>query len=120
MNNDPVSLWYFIGCLVLMALTSFMCRLSFIALSGKFDLDERIKDALQYIPAAAFPAMFVPAVIFTRGSGGEEINIPQICAGILALAIAMSTRNVYFTLIGGMCAYWLARSYWSGDFFLAL
>lgn len=100
---------YFMICAVLMACTSFFSRASFILLSGKVDLGERVRRALQFLPAAAFPAIFAPAIVYTRGTENPEVNLPQIVAGVIAFAIAAKTQNVYYTLLGGMCSLWVLR-----------
>lgn len=106
---SPISNEYFFLCIALMALSSFLSRTSFILLSGKIDLNERIHKALSFLPVAAFTAIFAPAVIYTRGAPDLEINLPQIIAGSIALVIALRTQNVYYTLLGGMVSLWALR-----------
>jgi branched-subunit amino acid transport protein len=100
---------YFIICMIVMACSSFFTRAGFIVMSGKFDLDERVQRALKYLPAAAFPALFVPALVFTRGAEELTYNPTQIIAGTAALIIALYTKNIYYTLGTGMCALWGLR-----------
>lgn len=100
---------YFMICFALMACSSFFTRAAFIILSGKFDLSENVQRALKYLPAAAFPALFVPAIAFTRGAENFAFNPVQIIAGSTALLVAFYTKNIYYTLGSGMCVLWGVR-----------
>jgi branched-subunit amino acid transport protein len=109
MTTSEIPFDYFMICMILMACSSFFTRAGFIVMSGKFDLDKRVQRALKYLPAAAFPALFVPAIAFTRGTGDFAFNPIQIIAGSAALVVALYTKNIYATLGVGMCALWGLR-----------
>jgi branched-subunit amino acid transport protein len=93
MTTSEIPFDYFMICMILMACSS----------------DKRVQRALKYLPAAAFPALFVPAIAFTRGTGDFAFNPIQIIAGSAALVVALYTKNIYATLGVGMCALWGLR-----------
>ena len=88
--------------LVSAGLLTFLTRLSFIALLGKWSPPEWVSRALRFVPPVVLTAIFVPELII-RDNHFLPAN-PRLLAGILATGVAWRTRNVILTIVTGMIA----------------
>src|SRR5262249_19885495 len=84
---------------------TYLMRLSFIGLSGRYRLPALVERALRYIPPAALTALIVPDLAGHVGAGAA--GDARLGAGLLAILIAWRTRNVFLTLSLGLAALWL-------------
>ena len=94
--------------LVLGALT-FLTRLSFIGLFHRWQTPELVKRALRYVPVAALMAIIVPELLMVDGTLNLNPLNPRLLAGLLAIAVAVRTRSVTWTIVAGMAAFWVLR-----------
>lgn len=97
-----MTLW--LSMLAAGALT-FAIRLSFIGAAGRFVIPGWFERMLRFVPVAALSALIWPDLMIV----GSTIDIAQarMPAGMLAAVIAWRTRNIGFTIGGGMLALWL-------------
>ena len=77
-----------------------------IALIKKEMFDDKIRQALSYVPSAIFPAIIFPA-IFLDDSGSILIeNNPKIMAALIAALIGIFSRSIIATIFSGLASYW--------------
>lgn len=103
---SELALW---GMFLAVGVGTFLMRLSFVELYGRWRMPELLNRALRYVPASVLAALVLPAVVYPNGHGEFVLGNPQIPAAILAALIAWKTRNTVLTLAAGMGALWLFR-----------
>lgn len=96
--------------IILMGVISYGVRVSFIALSGRFDLPIVIRRALNYAPSAVLFALIVPAILVRNQALAIAIGNERIWAALVAAVVAWWTRNTLLTIAVGMATMWLLRS----------
>jgi len=103
---SELALW---GMFLAVGVGTFLMRLSFVELYGRWRMPELLNRALRYVPASVLAALALPAVVYPNGHGEFVLGNPQIPAAILAALIAWKTRNTVLTLAAGMGALWLFK-----------
>ena len=89
---------------------TFALRLSFIALLGRKEIPPFFRRALRYVPAAVLTAVVIPLLFYVDGALEVSLGNERLLAGVVAALIAWRTRNVLFTLGGGMAALWTLQA----------
>ena len=84
--------WIMLAC----GVVTFAIRLSFIAAEGKLTFPRWFRTLLPFVPVAALTALVIPLWL--------SFNNSRLVAGLIAIAIAVQTRSVLWTLIGGFTA----------------
>ena len=95
-TSDPV-LW---AMFVLVGLSTFLPRSSFIVAGHKVRLPSELQRALRYAPAAALAGLVVPDVVLAEGS--LQLFNPKLAAVIAVVAVVTLSRNPWLPLIAGM------------------
>lgn len=88
--------------LFLAGLLTFLTRLSFIALWGRWTPPEWLRRALRYVPPAVLTAIIFPELLIREGNF-TAIN-PRLFAGLIAAVVAWRTKNIVWTILAGMGA----------------
>ena len=83
-------------------------RYSFLIFLGNMKMPALMLKALRYVPVVVLFALASPAVLRSDGMIDLSLN-PKIIAGVVAILIAWRTRNVLYTIVGGMTVFWLSR-----------
>lgn len=89
--------------MLLGGLITFLTRLSFIALEGRYTAPERFKRALPLVPVAALSALVLPELLMLDGSL-VLLNNPRLLAGGIAVLVAWRWKNATLTIIAGFAA----------------
>ena len=83
---------------------TFAIRGSFLLAVGRLErLPGPVMELLRLIPAAALAALVAPALL--RPEGDLVLFGPRPLAGVIALAVAVATRNVLLTIAVGLLAF---------------
>ena len=77
-----------------------------VALIDREMLGTKVKEVLNYVPAAVFPAIIFPGVFFNDFGSLVEITDPKIYGAIIALIVGFFSRNVIATILSGLSSYW--------------
>ena len=77
-----------------------------VALIDREMLGTKVKEVLNYVPAAVFPAIIFPGVFFNDFGYLVELTDPKIYGAIVALIVGFITRNVIVTILSGLLSYW--------------
>ncbi|WP_028620270.1 AzlD domain-containing protein [Pseudomonas sp. Ant30-3] len=100
---SDLALW---GMFLAVGIGTFVMRLSFVELYGRWRMPESLSRALVYVPASVLAALVLPAVVYPGGQSGFVFDNPQIPAAIIAAWVAWKTRSTVLTLVAGMAALW--------------
>jgi branched-subunit amino acid transport protein len=92
--------------MIFSGLVTFAARFSMIGMFKDRSLPHIIRQLLTYIAPAALAAIILPAVLIVEGQLALSDN-PQLPAFIIAVAVALFTRNVIVIIASGMAALWL-------------
>ena len=91
---------------------TFAIRLSFIGVAGSFEAPAWLIRLLRFVPVAALSALVWPDLLVVDNV--TMVTQPRLYAGLAAALIAWTTRNVMFTIAGGMLALWLLQWLFGG------
>ena len=108
MAAEPWFVWTLIAG---MALIAFLTRAVFILPGSHLRLPPTAERVLRYAPAAALMAIIVPDIALAHGAFAISIENPRLVGGLVAFALAASTRSVFATIAGGMLALTLVRQF---------
>jgi branched-subunit amino acid transport protein len=89
---------------------TFALRLSLIALLGRVQIPPSLGRALRFVPAAVLTAVVIPLLFYENGVLQFSLGNERLLAGLVAALIAWRTRNVLFTLGGGMATLWILQA----------
>lgn len=104
---SPASIW---AAIVLIGVSTFTIRLSFIYLFGRLDgVPPRVEQVLRYVPAAVLAALVVPAVVTVESTLTATLLDERLLAGAVATSVAWRTEDVLATIVLGMGTLWLFR-----------
>jgi branched-subunit amino acid transport protein len=91
-------------------LLTFLTRLSFIALLGRWQLPELLRRGLRYVPPAVLCAIIFPEVLMRNGNMALGWDNPRLLAGIIAALVGWYTRNIFLTIAVGMVSFYLIQA----------
>ena len=77
-----------------------------VALINREMLGTKVKEVLNYVPAAVFPAIIFPGVFFDDFGSFVEFTNPKIYGALVALIVGFYSRNVIATILSGLSSYW--------------
>jgi branched-subunit amino acid transport protein len=89
-----------------MAVVTFFTRFAMIAALGR-ELPPLVQRWLRYVPAAVLAALVAPAALAPGGRLQLGANVWAMAIGLL---VAWRTRDVLWTILSGMTAFWLMRA----------
>jgi len=90
-----------------LGLITFLLRSSFIVFLAKGEFPPSVRLALGLVPAAVLAALVWPDVL-TR-AGAFTLEWDRVLAAGVAVAIAWRSKNVLYTVLGGMGVLWALR-----------
>ncbi|MDB9528851.1 AzlD domain-containing protein [Oscillatoria sp. CS-180] len=90
-----------------MTLVTFSTRYLVLAMSGKFQLSQRLLQALNYVPPAVLTAIIVPAVLVEGDTLSLGLTNPRLVGAIAALVVGFWRKNLLLTIVVGMGAFLL-------------
>lgn len=100
---SDLALW---GMFLAVGIGTFIMRLSFVELYGRWRIPTLLSRALVYVPASVLASLVLPAVVYPGGEARLVLENPQIPAAIIAAWVAWKTRSTVLTLVAGMAALW--------------
>ena len=92
--------------IIVSGLVTYVSRMAMIALIDREMLGTKVKEVLNYVPAAVFPAIIFPGVFFNDFGSFVEYSDPKIYGAIVALVVGFYSKNVIATIISGLISYW--------------
>ena len=92
--------------IIMSGFVTYLARMTMVALINRELLGNRIKEVLNYVPAAVFPAIIFPGVFFNDFGSFVEISDPKIYGAIVALVVGFYSKSVIATIVSGLLSYW--------------
>ncbi len=89
---------------------TYMTRLSFVAIFGRIGVPQWLEAPLRYVAPAVLAAIVAPAVLSPEGFVDVTMDNPRFLAGAVALAVALRTKSVTWTIVYGMAALWTVQA----------
>jgi len=81
-----------------------------IMLHGTVPTPPWVERLLKHVPVAALTAMVVPGALYLKANGLYVFAPARTIAAVIALLVALRTRNTLATLGAGMLALWVAQA----------
>tara|TARA_Y100000385_G_scaffold32559_1_gene30582 strand:+ start:85 stop:402 length:318 start_codon:yes stop_codon:yes gene_type:complete len=92
--------------IIIAGILTYFTRMTMIVLVDRDMLGKRIKDVLEYVPSAVFPAIIFPAIFINDYGSFVEMNDPKIFGAIVAVIVGYFSKNIIATIISGLISYW--------------
>jgi len=92
--------------IIVSGIVTYFSRMAMIALIDREMLGTKVKEVLNYVPAAVFPAIIFPGVFFNDLGLMVEITDPKIYGALIALIVGFFSKNVIATILSGLLSYW--------------
>ena len=92
--------------IIVSGIVTYFSRMAMVALIDRDMLSSKVKDVLNYVPAAVFPAIIFPGVFFNDFGSFVEITDPKIYGAIVALIVGYYSKSVIATIVSGLISYW--------------
>ena len=92
--------------IIVSGIVTYFSRMAMVALIDREMLGAKVKEVLNYVPAAVFPAIIFPGIFFNDLGMIVEITDPKIYGAIVALIVGFYSRNVIATILSGLLSYW--------------
>ena len=74
-------------------IVTYFSRMAMIALIDREMLGTKVKEVLNYVPAAVFPAIIFPGIFFNDFGSFVEITDPKIYGAIVALVVGILLKE---------------------------
>ena len=74
--------------IIISGIVTYFSRMAMVALIDREMLGTKVKEVLNYVPAAVFPAIIFPGVFFNDFGSFVEYSDPKIYGAIVALIAA--------------------------------
>lgn len=89
-----------------MAIVTFLIRYPLLAFSSRIKLPSQLIEALKYLPPTILTAIVVPEILMpTDVKIALSYTNARLIGAIAAMLIGWRTKNLLFTIIGGMLAF---------------
>ena len=92
--------------IIVSGIVTYFSRMAMVALIDRDMLSSKVKEVLNYVPAAVFPALIFPGVFFDDFGSFVEFTNPKIYGALVALIVGFYSRNVIATILSGLLSYW--------------
>ena len=100
-------IWFLI---VATGILNFLARFVMLSRVAGKKLPEWIVEALNFVPIAVLTAIIVPAVLIDPTSQSLSIiGNPRLLAALIAIAVALITRQVITTIGAGLATLWILK-----------
>ncbi|BAJ02458.1 hypothetical protein SVI_2487 [Shewanella violacea DSS12] len=85
---------------LVMVLATFIVRFSVISMAGSFEMPERLKKTLRFVPVTVLPAIIAVEIL---GSGSDmEFNLhnPKVLAAIVCTLVSLRFNLIWVVISG--------------------
>ena len=104
--SDPETLWLLFA---LIGVGTFLIRLSFIYLFGRFTIPAIVLRLLRFVPPAALSALIFPAILLQNGAVAITPTNERFVAALVAAMISVLTQNMLLTICSGLSTLWILQ-----------
>ena len=92
--------------IIISGIITYFSRMAMVALIDREMLGTKVKEVLNYVPAAVFPAIIFPGVFFNDFGSLVQVTDPKIYGAVIALIVGFYSKNVIATIVSGLLSYW--------------
>ena len=92
--------------IIISGIITYFSRMAMVALIDRDMLGAKVKEVLNYVPAAVFPAIIFPGVFFNDFGSLVEVTNPKIYGAFVALVVGFYSKNIIATILSGLLSYW--------------
>jgi branched-subunit amino acid transport protein len=93
--------------IVIVGIGTYIFRAAFIVGFAEREMSPGLIRALEFVGPAVLSALVVALLV--GDSGGVELGVPEVAALALAGVVGWRTRNLIYTVVAGMGAFWLLQ-----------
>ena len=97
-----MSTWWF---LFFMRLVTFIPRYLPFGLAGRIKLPPLVVTALDFVPIAVLTAIVVQVSAIRDGVIRFDLGNHHLTAALVATVIALTSKNLFMTILGGLAVY---------------
>ena len=94
--------------MLLIGVLTFLTRLSFILLFGRWQPPEIVRRGLRFVPVSVLTAIFIPELLLLDGRLSLSPANPRLIAGAVAILVAWKTRSALWSIAVGLAVFWLS------------
>jgi branched-subunit amino acid transport protein len=95
--------------IIALAIGTWLMRSLPIMLHGHVPHPPWLERLLKHVPVAALTALVVPGALYLKHDGVYSFAPARTIAAVVAMLVALRTKNVLATLVAGMGCLWLAQ-----------
>ena len=99
-----MSIWISI---IITGIINYLTRLGSVLLIKPKKLNSTLKNVLNYVPSAVFPAIIFPAVFLNESGLLVEFDDPKVISTIIAFLTGILSKNLTLTIFIGLISYWI-------------
>lgn len=88
---------------LVMIVATFIIRFSVIGLAGKFEMSERFKKTLRFVPVTVLPAIIAIEVLGSSQQVTFNFHNPKVMAALICTAVALKF-DLIWVVISGMAS----------------
>jgi branched-subunit amino acid transport protein len=93
-----------------MGVITHVLRLVMIISSGQLTINESVRRALRFAPAAVLSAIILPEMLQPTGALDVSPGNERMLAGLVAMVVAWRTQNMIWTVAVGMVVLWILQA----------
>ena len=93
--------------IIISGIVTYFSRMAMVCLINREMLGPKVKQVLNYVPAAVFPAIIFPGVFFNDFGTFVAISDPKIYGAVVALVVGFYSKSIIATILSGLLSYWL-------------
>ena len=92
--------------IIISGIVTYFSRMAMVCLINREMLGPKVKQVLNYVPAAVFPAIIFPGVFFNDFGTFVAISDPKIYGAVVALIVGFYSKSIIATILSGLLSYW--------------
>lgn len=92
--------------IIISGIVTYFSRMAMVCLINREMLGPKVKQVLNYVPAAVFPAIIFPGVFFNDFGTLVAISDPKIYGAVVALIVGFYSKSIIATILSGLLSYW--------------
>ncbi|KVK85499.1 AzlD domain-containing protein [Burkholderia sp. MSMB1498] len=83
-----------------MAAVTFLIRFSFIGLSGRIHMSERVKKTLRFVPVTVLPAIIAVQILDVNSHMEFNLHNPKVVAAIICALVSLRFGMIWVVVSG--------------------
>ena len=87
--------------IIISGIVTYFSRMAMVCLINREMLGPKVKQVLNYVPAAVFPAIIFPGVFFNDFGTLVAISDPKIYGAVVALVVGNYSKSIIATILSG-------------------